>query len=75
MIKRAVMLLICKPYLVTTTNMIADIFTKSTDKGTYARARNEIMNVAGGIRRDIENAMACYNGTVQRMLGRLHKLL
>ena len=65
----------CKPYLVTTSHMIADIFTKATDRGTYVRARNEMMNIGGELKAGIEGALACYSGSIHRMLSRLRKLL
>ena len=35
LIKRAVLMLLLQPYLIGTTNMIADLFTKALDKGQF----------------------------------------
>ena len=75
LIKRAVMLLISKPFLVATSHMIADIFTKATDKGTYIRARNEMMNAGWELRASVDSAMGCYSGSIYRMLNKLSKML
>jgi len=50
LVKRVVLLLLAAPFLVTTDFMVADIFTKATDKGTYFKMRNYIMNVNGNLR-------------------------
>ena len=71
LIKRAVMLLIVKPYLVKTENMLADIFTKSTDKGTYAKMRNAMMNVHGNLYNGLEKAAAVMRGSNARTLARM----
>ena len=38
------------PLLGTTQNMIADVMTKATDKGTYMKMREQIMNNHVGLR-------------------------
>ena len=65
------MLLIVKPYLVKTENMLADIFTKSTDKGTYAKMRNAMMNVHGNLYNGLEKAAAVMRGSNARTLARM----
>ena len=67
------MLLIVKPYLVKTENMLADIFTKSTDKGTYAKMRNAMMNVHGNLYKynGLEKAAAVMRGSNARTLARM----
>ena len=46
LIKYAVMRMMLKLYLVGTKFMMADIFTKATDKETFERMRDHIMNVS-----------------------------
>ena len=48
--KRAVLLLILAAYKVVTEDMIADIFTKATDKATFIRLRNVMMDIHGPLR-------------------------
>ena len=43
--KHAVLKLFVLPFLVTTDNMIADIFAKAADKDMFLRARDNILNV------------------------------
>ena len=62
LLKRAVLLLIMTPHLVTTDNMLADVFTKATDKGTFAKMRGHLMNINAALieRRDREKHAACH---------------
>ena len=52
--KRAVLLLILSPFLVPTSDMLADIFTKATERGTFTRLRNAMMNVHGPLRHRLQ---------------------
>ncbi len=69
--KRAILLLILAPFLVMTDYMIADIFTKATDKATYARMRNVMMNVHSEMGFVIQNALCSVHGSSARVLRRL----
>ena len=69
--KRAVLLLILRPYLVATEYMIADIFTKATDRGTYFKFRNVIMNMNGGLRANLERSLSAVHGAAARAVTRL----
>ena len=71
LIKRAVLLFLVRPYLVKTEAMLADIFTKSTDKGTYAKMRNAMMNVHGVLAGKLEKASAAVHGSSARMLAQM----
>ena len=42
-----------KPLLVPTEYMLADIFTKPTDKATFIRMRNRMMNIHSGLRGEL----------------------
>lgn len=75
LIKRAVLLLINRPFLVKTDYMLADIFTKATDKGTYAKMRNTMMNVHGGLRRNLEMAKVAMRGSGARMVSHMTRYL
>ena len=44
LIKREVLMLLLAPFLIGTKDMIADIFTKALDKGSFIKFRNIIMN-------------------------------
>ena len=57
LIRRAVLLLILKPFLVSTNFMLADIFTKCTEKGTFIRMRNRMMNTHSALRSELMLAM------------------
>ena len=67
--KRAVLLLILKPYLVGTKDMMADIFTKAVDKPTFVRMRNGMMNIHGGLRSVLERSYNASTGQLRRLIG------
>ena len=71
LIKRAVLLLILKPMLVSTRDMVADMFTKALDKSSYIRFRNNIMNTSGTLRESIEDAQLCLHGHAKKLANRL----
>ena len=62
LVKRVVLLLLAAPFLVTTDYMVADIFTKATDKGTFIKMRNYMipMNVNGNLRGSLSEALSAY---------------
>mmetsp|Transcript_20089 Transcript_20089/g.50122 ORF Transcript_20089/g.50122 Transcript_20089/m.50122 type:complete len:162 (-) Transcript_20089:192-677(-) len=45
LVKRLYMKGVIEPYLVPTSNMVADIFTKSLDRNVFAKHRNYMLNV------------------------------
>ena len=70
--KRAVLLRILSVILVTTDNMPADIFTKATDKATFTRMRNMMMNVHGPLRSALEKSFRAATGSLRRLLGSVY---
>jgi len=73
--KRAVLILIMSPSIVTTDNMVADIFTKATDKSTFVRMRNNMMNIHGPLRKALENSYAAATGSLRRLIGSMYDSL
>ena len=71
LLKCAVLLLIFKPFLVGTHDMIADIMTKATDKGTFMKMRGQIMNNHAGLREAMIQGMACMGYNAKQMIGRI----
>ena len=71
LLKRAVLLLIFKPFLVGTHDMIADIMTKATDKGTFMKMRGQIMNNHAALREAMIQGMACMGFNARQMIGRV----
>ena len=69
--KRAVLLLILNPLLVSTENMTADIFTKATDRNTFTKLRNAMMNVHGNLRQQLEASYVASTGRIRRNIGAL----
>ena len=69
------MLLMFKPTLVSTDNMLADMFTKATDKSTFIKLRNIMMNNAGILRGHLANAVHTLHGAsfklASSLLGRV----
>ena len=71
LIKRAVLLLIFRPFLVKTTEMIADIFTKATDKGTFTKMRNVVMNCNSTLRASLYKSATTVHGEARLLMDRL----
>ena len=75
LIKRAVLMLILAPFLISTHFMLADVMTKPADKGTFVRMRNVMMNVHSGLRNSlVESAHALHGEAlllVQRLMSRV----
>ena len=75
LVKRVVLLLLVAPFLVKTEYMAADIFTKATDKGTFFKMRNYMMNVNGNLRGSLSEALWTCAGASKRMVDRImHRL-
>ena len=71
LIKRAVLLLLFRPYLIKTSEMTADIFTKALEKGTFIKFRNLIMNANTGLRDSLMAARATLHGEARLLVDRL----
>ena len=71
LVKRVVLLLLAAPFLVTTDYMVADIFTKATDKGTFFKMRNYMMNVNGNLRGPLSEALSSCAGASKRVISRI----
>ena len=71
LVKRAVLLLLFCPYLVKTSEMLADIFTKPLDKGTFTKFRNVIMNCNGSLRHSLTESLATVHGEARQLMSRL----
>ena len=75
LIKRAVLMLLLKPYLVSTHLMIADIFTKAVEKEAFVRYRNVMMNCHVSLREILRDSVNTVHGEarllVTRLLGRV----
>ena len=74
LIKRAVLLLILKPFLVSTNYMLADIFTKAPEKAVFVRMRNRMMNAHASLRAHLL-AMLDSSGAVTGAVGNLSRRL
>ena len=71
LIKRAVMLLLFSPYLIKTSEMTADIFTKALEKGLFVKFRNVLMNCNSGFRDSLSIARAVVHGEARLLIDRL----
>ena len=71
LIKRAVLMLLLAPYLISTQSMIADMFTKALDKGTYCKFRDVIMNNHVSLRETVAAAVCGLRGDSRRLADRL----
>ena len=65
------LLLILKPFLVSTQYMLADIFTKATEKATFIRLRNRMMNIHSGLRSELMLSLESAHGVVRGLASRL----
>jgi hypothetical protein len=75
LIKRAVLMLLVRPFLVATHYMIADMFTKALEKSSYIRFRNVIMNCNSSARSSLAAAALSLHGEARRMADRLLRQL
>ena len=73
LIKRAVLMLLLAPYLIGTHFMIADIFTKALDKGSFTKFRDIIMNNHVSLRDALSIAVCGLRGEASKLAGRLAK--
>ena len=64
-----------QPYLIGTTNMIADLFTKALDKGQFYQLRDVMMNHHAPRRDALSIAMCQMHGSASRLAGRLSRQL
>ena len=71
LVKRVVLLLLAMPFLVSTDYMAADIFTKATDKGTFFKMRNYMMNINGNLRGPLTQALSACAGASKRLISRM----
>ena len=75
LIKRAILLLLFRPFLIGTSEMTADIFTKALEKGAFVKFRNIIMNVNTGLRDSLFAAKSTVHGEakllIERLIGRV----
>ena len=71
LIKRAVLMLLLTPLLVTTHYMIADMFTKALEKSSFVRFRNVVMNCNCTARESLALALLSLHGKARRMADRL----
>ena len=59
--------MIYTPYLVTTDNMVADIMTKATDRGTFFKMRGQMMNIHASLRKTLEDHACALAGDALRV--------
>ena len=75
LIKRAVLMLILLPFHISTNFMVADLMTKVTDKGTFIRLRNHMMNVHSELRTSLADTMFKIHGEASLLVERLMRKL
>ena len=74
--KRAVLLGILEPYLVPTTEMIADVFTKAVDPEKFYLCRDTMMNTSGSsLKAALAYSYKATTGKVHRMIGSVYDAL
>ena len=69
--KRATLMLLLLPYLISTKFMVADMFTKALDKGTFIRFRDIIMNNNIPLRETLAAACSNMHGESRKLASRL----
>ena len=75
LIKRAVLMLLLLPYLISTHCMIADLFTKALDKGSFIKFRDVMMNNHSPLREALAAAVCQMHGDAKRIAKRLAQQL
>ena len=75
LIKRAVLMLLLMPYLISTHCMIADMFTKALDKATFIKFRDMMMNNHTSLREALSAAVCGLHGEASRLAKRLMRQL
>ena len=71
LIKRAILLLLFRPYLINTTEMTADMLTKALGNGAFIKFRNIIMNCHPGLRDALMSAQSTVHGEARLLIDRL----
>ena len=61
--KGLILLIFCKTAL-----QVADIFTKATDKKTFIKMRNKMMNVHGNLRGSLDRSYQASSGAMRRLI-------
>ena len=69
--KRAILLHILTALRVSTDYMLADIFTKAADKGTFVKMRNVMMNASQHLIPGLKGAMLTLHGATRRLATKL----
>ena len=69
--KHAILLRILTALRVSTDYMLADIFTKAADKGTFVKMRNVMMNASQHLIPGLEAAMLTLHGSSRRLADKL----
>jgi hypothetical protein len=75
LIKRAVLMLLLVPHLISTHCMIADMFTKALDKPTFIKFRDMMMNNHTSLREALSAAVCGLHGEASRLAKRLMRQL
>ena len=73
--KRAVLLLILSPVRIDTDNMIADMFTKALDKGSFTKFRDVVMSNHLSLREALAVAASTLHGYNAHVAKRLQRRL
>ena len=66
-----ILLLINRLYLIGTNDMVADMLTKATDKGTFVKMRNFSMNVNASARELLYQCVSTVHGESRSLMTRL----
>ena len=75
LIKRAVLMLLLVPHLISTHCMVADLFTKALDKGAFIKFRDLMMNNHTPLREALSTAVCGLHGEAGRLAKRLMRQL
>ena len=75
LIKRAVLMLLLVPHLISTHCMIADMFTKALDKGSFTKFRDVVMNNHLSLREALAVAVGALHGYNAHVAKRLQRRL
>ena len=75
LIKRAVLMLLLVPHLISTHCMVADLFTKALDKGAFIKFRDVMMNNHTPLREALSTAVCGLHGEAGRLAKRLMRQL
>ena len=69
--KRAVLLLLLKPFKISDVDMVTDILTNAVEKAKFVKMRDFMMNVHSTLRIQLEAGMCTAIGSSSRMMNRL----